>query len=128
MDRPLVSIVTPSYNQAPFLEQTIRSVLNQTYPLIQYIIIDGGSTDTSPAIIRRDADRLFYWCSEKDEGQTDALSKGLTRATGEIVCWLNSDDLYFPDTIEKVVTAFRRHPEDVVYGDYTLITATGVPF
>lgn len=124
-----VSIVTPSYNQAGFLEETIRSVLDQDYPEIEYWVMDGGSNDGSVDIIRRYAPRLAGWVSEKDSGQAEAINKGFTRATGDIIAWVNSDDYYLPGTIRSVVETFERHPEvGLVYGDVVSIDGEGQPF
>jgi glycosyltransferase involved in cell wall biosynthesis len=124
MPSPKISVVTCSYNQARFLEETIRSVLDQNYSNLEYIIIDGGSTDGSVDIIRRYSDRLSYWISESDAGQTDALIKGFNRATGDISCWLCSDDLHESSTLYEVADFFEQRPEaKVVYGDSTLIDA-----
>lgn len=105
---PKISIVTPSYNQGQFLEETIRSVLLQNYPNLEYIIIDGGSTDNSVEIIKKYEPWLTYWVSEKDEGQADAINKGYRRATGDVINWLNSDDYYETGALFKVALAFSE--------------------
>jgi GT2 family glycosyltransferase len=129
MTLPLVSIVTPSFNQAAYLEQTMRSVLEQEYPQIEYWVLDGGSTDESPAIIEKFAPRLAGWVSEKDRGQADAINKGFGRATGEFIGWLNSDDLYLPGAIQTAVQVLQADPNLVmVYGDVRSIDSTGKTF
>ncbi len=105
---PKISIVTPSYNQANFLEQTIQSVLYQGYPNLEYIIIDGGSTDGSQEIIQKYEKHLAFWCSEKDQGHYYAVSKGFERSTGEIMGWINSDDLYCPWSLKTVGSIFQN--------------------
>jgi len=122
----LVSIITPSFNQSRFLDATIQSVLNQDYPHIEYIIVDGGSTDGSVEIIRKYTDRLAYWTSEKDNGQTDAINKGFSRANGEILAWMNSDDTYEPRAITRAVSFLNAHPSvGMVYGDANYIDEDG---
>ena len=106
---PKVSVITPSYNQGKYIEETIRSVTMQGYPNLEYIIIDGGSGDDTLAIIKKYSQEITYWVSEKDNGQTHALNKGLERATGDILAYLNSDDLYMPYTFKLVAELFRTH-------------------
>ncbi|GAB4563087.1 MAG: hypothetical protein Kow0047_11660 [Anaerolineae bacterium] len=119
---PRVTIVTPSYNQAEFLEETIRSVLLQGYPNLEYIIVDGASRDGSVDIIRRYERWLTWWVSEPDEGQSDAINKGFRRASGEIIAWINSDDYYAPGAIHAAVKTLSAHPEAaMVYGDYAIV-------
>jgi glycosyltransferase involved in cell wall biosynthesis len=108
---PRVSIVTPSFNQAPFLEETLLSILNQDYPNIEYIVMDGGSTDGSVDIIKKYAHRLAYWESTRDRGQYDAIDKGFKHATGEILGWLNSDDKLCPWGIRTAVHVFQQCPQ-----------------
>jgi glycosyltransferase involved in cell wall biosynthesis len=123
---PLVSIVTPSFNQARFLPATLESVLNQSYPNIEYIVIDGGSTDGSVAVIEDYADRLAYWVTEPDKGQTEAINKGFARARGEILAWLNSDDTYEPNAVAQAVEKFQQTPDiGMVYGEANFIDEYG---
>jgi len=121
---PQVSIVTPSFNQAKFLRRTIESVLTQEYPQVEYIIMDGGSTDGSREIIQTYEDRLAHWESIPDKGQTDAINKGFAKASGKYLAWLNSDDIYQPGAFAEAVTYLESHPEiGMVYGDCTFIDA-----
>jgi glycosyltransferase involved in cell wall biosynthesis len=125
----LVSIITPSFNQAAYLEQTMRSVLEQDYPHIEYSVVDGASTDTSVDIIRKYESKLTWWVSEKDGGQADAINKGFARATGEVIAWLNSDDYYLAGTVSAAVKIFEEHPEVVlVYGNMLAVDEYGKTF
>jgi glycosyltransferase involved in cell wall biosynthesis len=128
-DLPLVSIITPSYNQVQYLEQTIQSVLDQDYPRVEYFVIDGASTDGSVEIIRKYEHQLAGWISEHDKGQADAINKGFRFASGELVAWLNSDDLYLPGTIRKMVSVFQQLPQvGLIYGDVLSIDENGEVF
>lgn len=125
---PRISIVTPSYNQGQFIEETIRSVLLQGYPNLEYIIIDGGSTDNSVEIIKKYESWLAYWVSEKDRGQSHAINKGFERSTGEIVAWLNSDDVYNKNAIlEAIYILFEQDDITVVYGESVFIDEDSKP-
>jgi len=131
-NHPLVSIITPSFNQAQYLEETIQSVLSQDYANMEYLIADGGSRDGSLEIIQRYAggsrksDRLTWWVSEPDRGQTDALNKGFAHAKGDILAWLNSDDTYQPNAISQAVDYLQSNPQvGMVYGDANLIDEAG---
>ena len=118
-----VSIVTPSYNQGAYIEKTIKSVLNQNYDNLEYLIIDGGSTDTSIDTIKKYEQDLKYWISEKDHGQSDAINKGWRIAEGEIIAYLNSDDTLEPSAIQQVVQEFKRCPQvGIVYGNCNVIS------
>ncbi|NSW51284.1 MAG: glycosyltransferase [Anaerolineae bacterium] len=126
---PAITIVTPSFNQAQYLEAAICSVLEQDYPDLEYLVIDGGSTDGSVEIIERYNDRIDWWISEPDHGQSEAINKGFHRAQGDIIGWLNSDDVLLPGTLKMVAEAFETHPDAVlVYGDVHSIDAAGKIF
>lgn len=115
---PRFSVVTPSFNQGPFLEATIRSVLLQGYPDLEYVIMDGGSTDNSVEIIRKYEKWIAHWVSESDHGQADAIQKGLNRVSGQISAYLNSDDLYMQGALQRVASRFVQRPDlDLVYGN-----------
>jgi glycosyltransferase involved in cell wall biosynthesis len=120
---PKITVVTPSYNQGKFLEQTICSVLGQLYPNLEYFVMDGGSTDDSVEIIKRYESSLAGWVSEKDRGQSSALNKGFARATGEILCWLNSDDFLLPGALREAVR--QMEGADFVYGKCLSFSDTG---
>ena len=125
-DLPLVSIITPSFNQARFLDESIQSVLSQDYPHLEYIIVDGASTDGSVEIIRHYASQLSWWVSAPDQGQTDAINKGFAHANGEILAWINSDDTYLPGTVSEAVKFLIAHPEAaLVYANANLIDEQG---
>lgn len=122
---PKITIITPSFNQSAFIKETIDSVLAQNYSNLEYWVIDGGSTDETVSILQSYGDKI-HWISEKDAGQTDALNKGFARATGEIISYLNSDDVYLPNTLHTVAEYFMAHPETGwVTGDYCIIDEKG---
>ncbi|MCB0164760.1 MAG: glycosyltransferase [Anaerolineae bacterium] len=121
---PKISIITPSFNQADYIAETIDSVRAQNYPYLEHMVIDGGSTDGTLAILQQ-YDGLD-WVSEPDNGQADAINKGFKKSTGDIAAWLNSDDIYLPGALQHVADFFSRHPQiDIIYGDYHLIDQTG---
>jgi glycosyltransferase involved in cell wall biosynthesis len=123
---PLVSLVTPSFNQGRYLEQTLLSVLSQSYPRIEYLVMDGGSTDGSVEILRRHGSRLAYWQSRRDAGFADAIAQGFQRSHGQILAYLNSDDLLAPDAVERAVGFLGQHAEvAMVYGDRVCIDEAG---
>lgn len=125
-EHPKISIITPSFNQGQFLEKTIQSVIGQNYPNLEYIIIDGGSTDNSVEIIERHQKQLTYWVSEKDRGQPHAFNKGLQYATSEIIGWINSDDIYLNRCLFEATEYLKSHQNvDIVFSDYIYIDEKG---
>nr|MDQ3823243.1 glycosyltransferase [Actinomycetota bacterium] len=125
-EAPLVSIVTPSYNQGRFLEETLRSVLDQDYPRVEYLVVDGGSDDGSVDLLERYADRLAWWTSEPDAGQAAALNKGFARARGEILGWVSSDDTLLPGAVSRMVAELERDPDAMlVYGEALFVDERG---
>lgn len=122
MNYPKISIVTPSYNQAEFLERTIKSIIDQNYPNLEYIVIDGGSSDGSVEIIKKYSSQIDYWVSETDNGQSNAINKGLKIATGDWVAWQNSDDIYYPGAFIALAKAVQKRPDvSLIIGDMDLI-------
>lgn len=116
---PKISIITPSYNQGQYLERTILSVLNQNYPNLEYIIIDGGSTDNSVEVIKKYESRISYWVSEKDGGQSEAINKGFKLVTGDIVAWINSDDWYEENVFHEIARHYKMNPKGIWVGNCT---------
>src|SRR5437763_884238 len=121
MTFPKITVITPSYNQGKFLEETIVSVISQGYPNLEYMLIDGGSTDNSIDIIKKYRTYFSYWISEKDSGQSEAINKGLKKATGEIISWLNSDDLYTAGCLQHVAEHFAKHREAALVHGKTIL-------
>lgn len=125
MNLPKITVVTPSFNQVEFLEQTILSVLGQCYKNLEYIVMDGGSTDGSIEIIKKYESRLSFWVSEKDGGQADAINRGFSMSTGDILCWLNSDDFLLPGTLSAIADEFSPG-HDLLYGDCISFSDKGI--
>lgn len=123
--KPRITVITPSFNQAAFIERTLRSVLDQGYENLEYLVVDGHSTDGSVEIIKRYADRLAWWVSEPDEGQTHALNKGLERATGEIVAYVNSDDYYLPGALDAAASGLAGTSALWVVGASRFVDGSG---
>jgi glycosyltransferase involved in cell wall biosynthesis len=116
---PKISVITPSFNQGDYIEETIRSVIMQNYPNLEYIIIDGGSNDNTVDIIKKYENSISYWVSEQDEGQSSAINKGFKRSSGDIIAWLNSDDIYLADTFIQMIRCINKFPDaGMIYGDY----------
>lgn len=122
-----ITVVTPSYNQGKYLRETIESVLNQNYPNLEYFIVDGGSTDNSVDIIREYEDRIDWWISEKDKGQSDAINKGFKKATGTLLCWVNSDDILFPNCLKEIANCYiiNKKP-DLIHANSVYINQDGI--
>jgi glycosyltransferase involved in cell wall biosynthesis len=114
---PKISVITPSYNQGIYIEETIQSVLNQNYPNLEYIIIDGGSSDSTVEIIKKYESKIDFWVSEKDKGQADAINRGFAKATGDVLCWLNSDDYFFPETLKYVASQLNIEKKEILFGE-----------
>src|ERR1022692_3473524 len=131
-DLPRISVVVPSYNQGHFLPEALDSIFRQEYPDLEVVVMDGGSTDDSLAVIQSNAHRLYYWQSEKDGGQSAAINAGVRHCTGDLVAWLNSDDLYWGNALWSIAHAYRAHPHHGLYiGNglrYDQKTATYTPF
>lgn len=124
---PKISIVVPSYNQGKFIGATLQSIVDQQYPNLELIVVDGGSTDNTLAVIKEYEPHLFWWISESDAGQTVAINKGFMRSTGEIMAWLNSDDLLAPGALHCIANYFAKHPDtQVVYGNRIMINDEGL--
>ena len=123
---PRITIVTPSFNQAEFLWETIESIIAQNYPNLEYVIVDGGSTDKSVEVIRKYEDRIDWWVSEQDRGQTEAINKGFCRATGELLCWVNADDLLLPGCLQEIASCYLNQMKpDILHGNCVYINSTG---
>jgi len=121
-----ISVVTPSYNQAGFLAETLQSIAEQTYENYEHIVMDGGSDDGSVDILRQHADKLHYWCSEPDEGQSDAINKGVAHTTGEVIAWLNTDDVLFPRCLEAVAKRYEATKADIITANVLWMDADGI--
>ena len=115
MKFPKISVAIPSFNQGQYIEDTITSILDQGYPDVELFVFDGGSTDTTVDVLKKYERHLAFWVSEKDKGQTDAINKGLRRATGQIVAYLNSDDFFLPNALNYVAQAYLAHPNAGLY-------------
>lgn len=125
-DYPAISVIVPSYNQGEYIEETLSSIIGQCYPNLELIVIDGGSTDSTVEIIERYADRIHYWHSKKDKGQADAINQGMRLSTGDILCWLNSDDMYMPGTLLDIGRRFHQRAQDrhLIYGGCLHVSQT----